>query len=59
MTEPHSKLFHVALLEVRRIARTGGRDAAAWLQVVETVQKALAEAHRRDLAGQQLEGGRR
>jgi hypothetical protein len=42
------RVFHIALLEVRRIARTGTRNTAAWQEVIETVQKALAEgsAHR-------------
>jgi hypothetical protein len=48
MNGTHSELFHVALLEVRRIARTGVRNTAAWQEVIDTIQKALVEAHRRD-----------
>jgi hypothetical protein len=44
MTDRHAKLFHIALLKVRLIARTGPRDIAAWEKVIKTIENALAEA---------------
>jgi hypothetical protein len=42
------RLFRSALLDIRRIARRGGRDAEAWQATVETIEKALAEGRRMD-----------
>jgi hypothetical protein len=44
----HSNLFHAALVAVHDIAKNGTRDTAAWDEVLDTVEHALAEARRLD-----------
>jgi hypothetical protein len=51
----HSNLFHEALTKVHDIAKNGKRNAAAWLEIIDIVDRALQEARLIDKHGEGAE----
>jgi hypothetical protein len=54
----HTNLFRAALVAVHDIATNSARDTAAWAEVLDTVEHALAEARRLDARERPSQSGR-